>query len=156
MTTFEEIKAQAARIVREAGVEGLIPTPLETIASSLGYLSLAFDGKADVAGAIDHGQRHIFVNKNDPPTRQRFTLAHELGHAVLHSGENLIDYRRNLEGSNDRKEVEANKFAAEVLMPEELFRRAWIHRNGDARRTAVLFGVSSAAAEYRAKSLGLA
>jgi len=156
MTTFLDIKNEATRIAREAGVGDIIPTPLETIATSLGFQSLAFDGGDDVAGAIDHSQKRIFVNSNDPATRQRFTLAHELGHAILHSNENIVDYRKNFTNTTDRKEVEANKFAAELLMPENLFRKTWIHRDGNLRAVSAIFGVSSQAAEFRAKSLGLA
>lgn len=51
----------------------------------------------------------IFVNKNLPGDRLRFTLAHELGHIVLHNRPKDIDL---MEG-------ETNEFAAEFMMPEE-------------------------------------
>jgi hypothetical protein len=55
----------------------------------------------------------IEVPDSDPPTRQRFTVAHELGHAVL---------RHRVPA--DRLEVEANAFAAELLLPREALRGA--------------------------------
>lgn len=51
------------------------------------------------------------VNRSAPTDRRRWTLAHELGHLVLHSGEAVTD-----------PEQEANEFAAEFLMPETVIR----------------------------------
>ncbi len=56
----------------------------------------------------------IFLNKNAPPDRMRFSLAHELGHAIMHSV------------PTDHIEDEANKFAGELLVPERQFRRLLI------------------------------
>ena len=95
------------------------------------------------------------MNTNHPAVRQRFTLAHELGHAVLHHGSKHIDYRRNFSAPDDPREVEANKFAAELLMPEGEFRGVWASRYADRARVAAYFGVSEDAAKYRAANLGL-
>jgi Zn-dependent peptidase ImmA (M78 family) len=154
--TFAQIKIEAQRVTRQAGLDDVIPVPLERIAHSLGFESLAFDGQADLAGAIEYSKRQIFINSNDPATRQRFTLAHELGHAVMHSGQDIMDFRKNLEGFQpDRKELEANAFAADLLMPDHLFKEAWSTRQGKFSRIAALFGVSLQAAEIKAKNLGL-
>ena len=65
----------------------------------------------------------IFVNANHPETRRRFTIAHEIAHFVLHRdliGDGIVDdglYRSAL--SNPR-EIEANKMAADILMPRHL------------------------------------
>lgn len=156
MSSFSQIKTEAQRVARQAGVEGVIPVPLERIAHSLGFESLAFNGQPDLAGAIEYSKKRIFVNSNDPATRQRFTLAHELGHAVLHAGQDVMDYRKNFEGfQSDRKEMEANAFAADLLMPDSLFRTAWMTRERNFARMATLFGVSAHAAEIKAKNLGL-
>lgn len=156
MLSFAQIKTEAQRITRQAGLDGVIPVPLERIAHSLGFESLAFDGQKDLAGAIEYSKKRIFVNSNDPATRQRFTLAHELGHAVMHAGHDIMDFRKNLEGHQaDRKELEANAFAADLLMPDLLFREAWATRQGKFARMAALFGVSLQAAEIKAKNLGL-
>jgi Zn-dependent peptidase ImmA (M78 family) len=69
-----------------------------------------FDG---VSFITDSGVPLIIVNKNYPNDRKRFTIAHELGHLILHN-ENYFpvsEYRD--------KEKEANDFASEFLMPEE-------------------------------------
>jgi Zn-dependent peptidase ImmA (M78 family) len=73
----------------------------------------------------------IGVNTSKHPNRQRFTVAHELGHALLHSGEKLhVDQGFEIKlrsskpvGGYDLDEKEANLFAAELLMPERLLER---------------------------------
>lgn len=65
----------------------------------------------------------ILVNGNDAEARQRFTIAHEVAHFVLHRSEvgaGIAEdafYRSNL---SSRQETEANKLAAEILMPYAL------------------------------------
>lgn len=60
----------------------------------------------------------IFLNRNVPPDRMRASLAHELGHVVMH--------RIPTESMED----EANAFAAELMVPEKQFRRQFIGRSG--------------------------
>jgi len=82
-------------------------------------VSIARDAGLDVQyGHFEHGGRlvndkRIEVPDSDPPTRQRFTVAHELGHAIL---------RHRVPA--DKLEVEANAFAAELLLPTEALQRA--------------------------------
>lgn len=79
---------------------------------------------------VKNGLAAIGVNKHHHLNRQRFTIAHEIGHYLLHASkapvfiENLDLYRdeSSSEGT-DAWEVEANTFAAELLMPEEVLRR---------------------------------
>lgn len=69
----------------------------------------------------------IVVNANDSPLRQRFTVAHELAHYVLHSkGQELFAHRDvvNFGEVTDPKETEANTFASAVLMPANLIKQA--------------------------------
>jgi Zn-dependent peptidase ImmA (M78 family) len=72
----------------------------------------------------------IFVNASDIVVRQRFTAAHELGHFVLHRDEmggllSRADTTETIEltqSESDLHELEANQFAAELLMPEAVIR----------------------------------
>jgi len=78
-----------------------------------------------------HGNNQyvITVNSRQSKTRQRFTIAHELGHAILHNGligDGITDnavYRANVTNPCSKigpaEETEANKFAANLLMPAE-------------------------------------
>lgn len=74
-----------------------------------------FDG---VSFTTDQGYKVIVINKNMSNDRKRFTLAHELGHIIMHSSSSFLisDYRD--------KEKEANEFASEFLMPEEFIRNS--------------------------------
>lgn len=80
---------------------------------------------AGVAGllACDLGQYYIFVNGSDAPARQRFTVAHELGHWALEHGPRL-DNDDSL-ASTDPQERDANRFASEFLMPWADLNDAW-------------------------------
>jgi Zn-dependent peptidase ImmA (M78 family) len=114
----------------------------------------------------------IAVNENHAQTRRRFTIAHELGHLVLHQGRPLIvdhvvrarvslrDTRSSL--ATEREEIEANRFAANLLMPAEFVHAAvgkQVRRRLDESSTieslAKLFGVSTQAMEFRLTNLGL-
>jgi Zn-dependent peptidase ImmA (M78 family) len=82
----------------------------------------------DVSGLLyrDGTRTIIGVNSAHAPTRQRFTIAHELGHLLLHPGKPMIldRARVNLRNSvssmaTDTQEIEANQFAASLLMPRD-------------------------------------
>jgi Zn-dependent peptidase ImmA (M78 family) len=126
----------------------------------------------DVAGLLVRKQDRVVIgiNETEPETRQRFTAAHEIGHLVLHKGRpllvdpvriNLRDSRSSL--ATDLEEIEANAFAAELLMP----RRLVLHQfrslvdAGTSSLTQIKrdlahgFGVSEQAMEYRLANLGL-
>ena len=70
----------------------------------------------------------IGVEKSDPETRKRFTIAHELAHFLLHKqeiidvGGSVFDNRLYRSYLNSDLEVEANRLAADLLMPMDLLR----------------------------------
>ncbi len=111
----------------------------------------------------------IGINDTHHPNRQRFTLAHELGHYLLHRGwtQVFVDastmyFRDGLTAEGiDRMEIEANAFAAELLMPENVLRDVVRHQSLDAfddravQSLAVEFGVSVRALTIRLTKLGL-
>jgi Zn-dependent peptidase ImmA (M78 family) len=108
----------------------------------------------------------VLVNRDDPPYRKRFTIAHELGHHFLHlsSDGEIIDREANLfrrQPGEDRtmsperrREIQANLFAASLLMPEDDVRRYWQERRS-IEELAKIFKVSEEAMGYRVDSLGL-
>src|SRR5205823_4215324 len=88
----------------------------------------------------------IVVNKDDPSTRQRFTIAHELGHYILHQdyvkdeSKYKVLLRRPLQDLDyTKEEKEANCFAANLLVPNDLFKKYKDVPNGI---NSTLFAVS--------------
>lgn len=64
--------------------------------------------------------RYIFLNQNLSKEELQLVMAHELGHAILHRKENCYFIRNKTFLSTARIEKEANTFAAELLIPDEL------------------------------------
>jgi Zn-dependent peptidase ImmA (M78 family) len=99
-----------------------LPVKVGNIASQLGVKIKVSTLQTGISGEIrnESGQYVIRVNRHDTKERQRFTIAHEIGHFMLHKeliGDGIIDdalYRSKL---SDKLEAEANKFAADILMP---------------------------------------
>jgi Zn-dependent peptidase ImmA (M78 family) len=102
------------------------PVPVEQIARRLGARLTYEDFDGDISGMLfrDEGRTVIGVNSRHAPTRQRFTVAHEIGHLEMHKGQPLfIDrfVRVNMrDGQSTQEERQANAFAAELLMPRSL------------------------------------
>jgi len=98
----------------------------------------------------------IHVNSKHPFTRQRFTLAHEIAHYVLHRDlidEGVVDtimYRSK--ELDDYFEVQANQFAADLIMPPELVVKAYEEQK-DPEELAKMFEVSLRAMEIRLNTL---
>lgn len=149
------------------------PIDVDGLAAELGIAVVlrAFED-ADVSGMLFRGEREVIgVNSAHSPRRQRFTIAHEIGHHVLHPGRELIldapvrvNFRdRTSSMATDREEIEANAFAAVLLMPEPMLRQeldrlpASTRRDPDATTAALAdrFDVSTAAMGFRLINLGL-
>lgn len=115
-----------------------------------------------ISGLIvrQNGQTTISVKAKDIEERQRFTVAHELGHFFLHQeylDKGLMDgigLRRD--GEVNDIENEANNFAANLLMPESVFRGLWNDKTISLEKMAQYFYVSCSAIITRAKFLKLA
>ena len=141
-------------------------TPFVSIrATFAGYQSSRLlAGAKGKRGAIGYNSAHASV-------RQRFTVAHEIGHYMLHVKnahsrlflDRYVVYRRDDQSStgNDREEIEANAFAAALLMPAELVRDE-IRKNNldlddedDLGVLAKRFNVSTTAMSFRLGNLGL-
>ncbi len=104
-----------------------LPVPVESIAEDL--LGLAVEARElDVSGMLLPAERRILVNAAEPETRQRFTIAHELGHWICQCLEGTAQpvYCRAEDVGVDPEakalELEANIFAANLVMPEEAVR----------------------------------
>jgi Zn-dependent peptidase ImmA (M78 family) len=107
------------------------PVNVEAIAEKLKINIEHDDLDDDVSGflILKKNNHTIVVNENHPSNRQRFTIAHEIGHFVLHANngkELFIDkkYARDINSSTGEinEEMEANSFAAELLMPAQMLK----------------------------------
>lgn len=99
-----------------------------------------------------NGVNNIFVNNNHAGTRQRFTIAHEIGHFVLHN--ELINTNNGtvlFRGLGDNWEVEdqADYFAAALLMPLSAVEEVYNKLNKNISATARVFRVSEQAMRRR-------
>lgn len=116
----------------------------------------------DVNGYIareDDGRVRIYYDSNMHPNRERFTIAHELGHYVkghLKDKPLFRDPSKNFSLNNyDIYEVEANNFAANLLMPKEKIDFLLYDMGiSSISEMAKLLKVSEAAMTYRLQNLG--
>ena len=161
--------ARTAQAVLEIYGDGLdeLVTPIDpvTIARELGINVYAAKMPNSVSGYIvksDPGKApDIFVNTEHAPVRQRFTIAHELGHyfhQIEKDGheESTYSYRRDELSScgTDTDERYANGFAAELLAPEPLIRQLK-NDNKSELQIARELNVSLETIKYRMKNLGI-
>lgn len=164
MSKDKSPKAQARALrVEHWNVDGKISLPIDPylIAERLGIQVLLERLDPDTAGFIirEHGgPTSVYLNAFDAAVRQRFTLAHELGHFVQHRDDpdiGFVDRRNEVASSGtDSSEIWANQFAAELLMPASVISKWWAEgKSADHIRSRL--GVSSAALTYRMKNLGL-
>lgn len=140
-------------------VHDLLAVVEETAGLAVGVLALP-DGVAGVY--IERRERaFVFINGNQALARQRFTLAHELGHHRLGHGA-VVDGVDAVEGrSSDPREQQANAFASELLAPEQAL-RGWMEARGDPLltvevlvRIAAWFAISAPAAYVRLIEAGV-
>jgi len=117
--------------------------------SSMDEFSEAVDASLFVDGEADY---RIVLPDFTPVTRDRFSVAHELGHYFLHYPIVKKPMKAHRRGSN-RVEWEANWFAASLLMPELEFRETLQRFDNDVDIVALHFNVSTSAVETRIKDI---
>lgn len=151
------------------------PVHVGKLAEELGLTVISTpDLPAGMSGSIvkEDDTYTVYVNSRQTLQRQRFTIAHEIGHYLQHrpyldqADEILNPVKKVLLGRRDsgtplpvgiearRREQEADNFAAELLMPEDTFKDFWIKAQS-LKDVADHFGVSAMAANVRAALLGL-
>ena len=151
---------KANELLHKHGVEHP-PVPVEELAVAMG-ISLRFEPFTGEMSGLLHrtsGGATIGVNSAHASTRQRFTVAHELGHYLLHNDELHVDegflFRdARAATATHEQEIEANQFAANLLMPAEFLRREDVNvldvEHADAvRELAEKYGVSVQAMTLR-------
>ncbi|MCF8276992.1 MAG: ImmA/IrrE family metallo-endopeptidase [Flavobacteriales bacterium] len=165
------IESKASKILDVEPVVKL-PIPIIKIATRLGLTVSPYDLVEGVSGVLvlENGKGTIGYNPRESSVRQRFTVAHELGHYLLHANGNevFVDHKykvmfRDEKSSTgeDKREQEANAFAACILMPKDLVEKEIsknefdLADNDSLKKLAKKFDVSSIAMSIRLANLGL-
>ena len=167
---YEKIEERTTRLLREA--DALVqPVNLKRILNRLKLKLVMKLMEQEYSGFLAVEKGVIAVNSRHAPVRRRFTVAHEIGHYHLHrkrsdAGTVFIDrtvyFRANaLENENREMELEANAYAARLLMPKILLQRYFeAHTSVDLSQAASIkllaeeFHVSRDAMKYRLQNLG--
>jgi Zn-dependent peptidase ImmA (M78 family) len=147
------------------------PVDVEELAKKLGVDVRYEPFEGGLSGALyraDDGHAVLGVNDWHVDVRKRFTIAHELGHLLLHPDELFVDGILKRDGDSSlairSHEIEANAFAAELLMPrklvlEEINEILAKNATPDAKRLvkqlANTFEVSEQAMQFKLMNLGL-
>lgn len=142
------------------GLPDTIPVPVEDIAVDLLGLWVEEVDDLPVSGALIPSERVVLLNRDEPPVRRRFTLAHEIGHWVCQCDEGrspvpvIMCRGADIEEQAAKElEREANRFAASLLMPERYFDSTAELQPVD--HMAKRFGVSAPAMTWRLYNAGL-
>ena len=145
----------AAQAILNMNWDLSLPVNPVEIATKLGlqvFYSSDLDG---LGGYYNQKEKAIFVNEDDPITRQRFSIAHELGHAVMGHGSsprrNDVIYHK---GHYYHHENEANRFAAALLMPFDAVSALVERGNMQLEALSKAFDVSPQAMTIRLQGLG--
>lgn len=149
--TFEQQMA----IVKKHQVEP--PVPVVEIARELGVECYRIPNMPDgLSGMLrkvpsDPSRFGIYVNARHSRTRQRFTIAHEIAHFMLHLdiiGDGVVDDALYRSGLSNPVEAQANRLAADILMPWHLI-NPLVDKNYTMRDLAKTFDVSESAMAIR-------
>jgi len=150
----------AEKILKE-NWDNTLPVNPAAIAGKMGITVIADPTLGEASGGYEPAQGDsppiIRFNPLEAIVRQRFTVAHEIAHHVLGHGARHRDTSANFTLSADPHEVEANKFAAELLMPEEdVHALILVKKICRVAELASKFNVSKLAMKYRVEKLGYA
>lgn len=166
MATGEVPKAPRRQwVTQEANARSEVyaaaPVPVKEIAERNGVEVVLADfgpNRDRVSGICDFRNRRIFVNVADIFVRRRFTIAHELGHWILHRDlyeANPDEYRflPRFQHTDDQGplEQEANRFAAHLLVPDRLL--VPVVGAATASALAEIFNVSRTMMEFRIRDV---
>jgi len=160
-----DVEQRAEAVLKRCGIRAA-PVPVDRIAKALGAVLRYSPLDEELSGMIyiKDDVPIIGVNALHHPNRQRFTIAHEIGHLELHRNlittavhvdkEFLMRSQKSALGT-DRTEVEANKFASQLLIPQFLLDdliadlKFDIDDDAPLEKLAKMFRVSRKVVEYR-------
>ena len=165
---YQQARDAAWQLLIDCGISSL-PVSVSGICRRLGHPLYSYSNAAKAIERLGLSEQckrsdgftlcqedkcYILYNDAQPTGRQRFTVAHELGHVVLsHVGEGTYTVRnREPSPSDDPAEVQANQFAARILAPACVLHVMGITK---AKEISRVCGISLQAAEFRAARLAV-
>ena len=159
--TNDEIEARAEAVAARYDFDPEV-CDVQALAAGLGgrvHLLRSPDERQLESGSLDvlgPGNFDIYLSPYTGRLRDNFTIAHELGHYFMHTGNppgaRTGGFGRYGDGINERQ---ANRFAAALLMPRRRFRELAARYDRNVVALASCFSVSPKAAEVRLSSLGI-
>ena len=124
--------SHALKVLDENGFDDLLDYSLDLFAYGLGA-TVKYKSLINSDGRIIFGKKNTLIEINENiefEQKQRFTLAHEIGHLVMHKGIDIHNDNdatmswfntKEKQAIHSKIESEANEFASELLMPSKLF-----------------------------------
>ncbi len=166
MPRSKYVRQKAHNMLELAGIVAP-PVNVEQIAKLLGFKVVPYDfDDPTISGMLvmEDEVRAIAVNRAQHRHRQRFTVAHEIGHFLAghedYDATDFVDQKRFYVDENfanhDPKEQEANEFAAELLMPSHMLKSDLAAGRKDAQQLAQRYQVSEQALWIQLSDLDLA
>jgi len=157
---YKKAKEKALEILERFGFDSPPVDPV-VVAHELGinvrFVKFNHENKK-ISGFFYAKRNEIFVNEEEDIYRQVFTIAHELGHKLLHdewlkTNDYQVLWRdASLYDADDPKEKEANCFAANLLVPKAMLKQ--YYQVANVEELSVLFGVSRQVITFRLKNEG--
>lgn len=155
---IEKIELAAEQLLAKLGIKE-IPTPIDELARLLD-IRISRAPSPDFSGLLIRKKGHalIGVNSSEAPVRQRFTIAHEIAHFILHPQKDaFVDFRKETREGEARplRERQADMFAAALLMPRKHLLRDFRRLAKDgytdeiAKTLAKQYAVSTDAMRFR-------
>lgn len=154
------IELQAQKILNKFSIRQA-PVPIEEIVAKLG-IKMSYAPSEDYSGMLIRKKKSALmaINSNEPESRRRFSMAHELGHYIFGKEAVSVDYRNTEYIEKPAEEKLVDLFAANLLMPKRILRMDFEKISGSfsSERLTELarkYKVSSEAMKYRLANLGL-
>jgi Zn-dependent peptidase ImmA (M78 family) len=163
MNTTSGNREKAVSLLKMAGISNP-PIDVNKVAKVLGFDVIPFDYPDEFSGEIyiEGDIKSIGVNEKHSKSRQRFTIAHEIGHYINghtyydKTGKTYKDESFDFCNPLHQQEKEANMFAAELLVPKEFIKKDLDNFGLDILKLTELYQVSEQMMWIRLSSLGLA
>lgn len=155
-SSIEEFAAKFSKTLEfDPLARGSLRRAVQELSGNIVYNSLDFEAEEASLLVRKPKDFDICLSSLCGQDRNRFSIAHELGHYLLHylCHGRKDEMRAARSGENTRIEWEANWFAGALLMPSDSFKVAHTRYRGDVELLAAHFGVSKVAAEVRKKVL---